>query len=208
MSIEFGNCSFDYGSRQLFRDGREVHLSPKAHDVLKVLIDRSPDVVGQKELLAEVWPGLHLEEGRVAGVIHEIRNAIGDDASRPQYLMTIHGTGYRFAGLATGGQKRSVRCWFELGREEFLLHEGVNVIGRDPGSDIFLKDDDGVSRRHAQVVVSGDRITLKDISKHGTFLQGKKIESAVALNDGDKITISRLRLKFRLVRSADQPHTQ
>jgi two-component system, cell cycle response regulator len=70
-------------------------------------------------------------------------------------------------------------------------------IGRGQGCEIRLPDD-GVSRNHARLMTEGDRILLDDLdSRNGTFLNGKKVTSMVALADGDKIQIGRTTiLKF------------
>lgn len=70
-------------------------------------------------------------------------------------------------------------------------------IGRGQGCEIRLPDD-GVSRAHARLYVEGDRTLLEDLgSRNGTFLNGKRVTSTVALGDGDKIQIGRTTiLKF------------
>jgi hypothetical protein len=69
------------------------------------------------------------------------------------------------------------------------------LIGRSPECDVFL-DDVTVSRRHAEVVREGDRHTIRDLgSLNGTFVNRRRIESAV-LEDDDEVQIGKYRLTF------------
>ena len=76
----------------------------------------------------------------------------------------------------------------------FSLAKGELTIGRNPNNDILI-DNVGVSRRHAVIKMSGDRVTVEDLgSANGTFVGGQKITSR-ELKDGDEILV----LKHRLV---------
>src|SRR5260370_1007750 len=80
--------------------------------------------------------------------------------------------------------------------EMYKLTKGTTVIGRGPGVD-FQLNDDGVSRRHVQLVRKGDEIQLVDLaSTNGTFCNGERIAQHT-LRDGDKIQVgSTTILKF------------
>ena len=55
-----------------------------------------------------------------------------------------------------------------------------------------------VSRRHARIVVSGDRATLEDLgSKNGTFLEGEAVTKPRPLVDGDRVRIGTVEMTFR-----------
>ena len=90
----------------------------------------------------------------------------GDGASA--YLVTI-------AGIRVG--------------EMFKLAKDETVLGRSDDVDMRLIDE-GVSRRHAAVMLEGDRVVLKDLgSVNGTFCNGVRISGALLLKDGDKISV-------------------
>jgi pSer/pThr/pTyr-binding forkhead associated (FHA) protein len=73
--------------------------------------------------------------------------------------------------------------------ESIPLHEGENVIGRDPEAAVFI-DSVKVSRRHARIMVAGDTATLEDLgSKNGTFLHGTRLSAPVRLANTDVILI-------------------
>ncbi len=77
----------------------------------------------------------------------------------------------------------------------FVLERDVVAAGRHPESDIFL-DDVTVSRRHAEVVRSGEGYLVRDVgSLNGTYLNRERIEEAPIAN-GDELQIGRFKLVF------------
>jgi pSer/pThr/pTyr-binding forkhead associated (FHA) protein len=78
---------------------------------------------------------------------------------------------------------------------KFVLDGEVTRAGRHPDSDIFL-DDITVSRRHAEIVRSGDRYSVRDAgSLNGTYLNRERIDEA-KLSNGDELQIGRFKLVF------------
>ena len=94
MRVRFGPFTVDVETRQLLRDGSEVHLSPKAFDLLCNLIEHRPRVVEKGELLGQIWPDTFVVDAGLNVLIGEIRRALSDDARQPRYLRTVHGVGY------------------------------------------------------------------------------------------------------------------
>lgn len=73
------------------------------------------------------------------------------------------------------------------------LPEGVTAAGRDPEATIFL-DDISVSRSHAEFIVEGGHLWVRDKgSTNGTYVNGKRTEGA-ALEPGDEVIIGRFHL--------------
>ena len=193
----------DYGTRQLLLDGEEIHLSPKAFELLAVLIDNRPRAVSKAELLERLWPSTFVEETNLAGLVAEIRRALRDSATSPTFLRTVYRFGYRFVGEVEEGDAAAQTassgprpCLLYENRQIVLL-EGRNVIGRAPDSTVRCEAT-GVSRHHARVVVSNGVATLEDLeSKNGTYLQGQRITSA-RLSDGDEVRLGNAILTFRI----------
>jgi pSer/pThr/pTyr-binding forkhead associated (FHA) protein len=78
---------------------------------------------------------------------------------------------------------------------KFVLEGDVTRAGRHPDSDIFL-DDITVSRRHAEIVRTGDEYAVRDAgSLNGTYLNRERIEQAPLAN-GDELQIGKFRLVF------------
>jgi DNA-binding winged helix-turn-helix (wHTH) protein len=202
VSCRFGDFVLDYGTRQLLLDGEEIHLSPKAFELLAVLLDNRPRAVSKAELLERLWPSTFVEETNLAGLVAEIRRALRDSATRPVFLRTVYRFGYRFVAEvvdsdeATRAAPPGPRPCLVFENRQVVLLEGSNVIGRASDSTVRC-DAPGVSRHHARILVSKGVATLEDLgSKNGTYLQRQRITSA-RLSDGDEICLGTANLTFR-----------
>jgi DNA-binding winged helix-turn-helix (wHTH) protein len=215
VRVRFAHFDLDSDTRQLLRDGEDVHLSPKAFAVLSVLLAKRPNVVAKADLFGEIWPDVFVVDANLNVLVGEIRRALDDDAQSPRFIRTVHGVGYAFCGQAieAGRPSRSVglqpdrfveggtavRFWLAWKNQTFSLEEGDNVIGRDPRCEVWV-DHSGVSRRHARIRIEGgeSRPVLTDLeSTNGTFVAGKRITEATPLTDGDAIKVGSVTLKFR-----------
>lgn len=214
MRRRFGPYTVDTDTRQLVRDGSELHLSPKAFDLLARLVEHGPRVLEKTELLTRIWPDTYVVEANLNVLIGEIRRALGDSAKQPRFIRTVHGVGYAFCGTAAdvpqGPAARPTPCWVVVKDRTFRLAEGENIVGRDPESAVWL-DSASVSRRHARIVVdSADRrVWLDDLaSKNGTRLRGARVSERVALADGDELVCGDVRVKLRSWGSAAAAETK
>ena len=79
--------------RLLFKEDREVPLTPKVFDTLLVLLENSSHVLTKQELMQKVWPDSFVEENNLAQNISVLRKAIGEDS-----IQTVPKRGYRFVG--------------------------------------------------------------------------------------------------------------
>ncbi len=96
-SYQFGSFRLDADGRVLYRDGQRVALTPKAIDVLIVLVQARDRPVGKNELLSTVWTGTVVEEGSLASHVSMLRKALGADGGR-DFIETLPKRGYRFIG--------------------------------------------------------------------------------------------------------------
>jgi DNA-binding winged helix-turn-helix (wHTH) protein len=205
VKVRFAQFTIDSETRQLLSAGAEVHLSPKAFDLLCGLIESRPKVMEKADLHARIWPNTYVVDANLNILIGEVRRAIGDNAQHPRFVRTVHGVGYAFCGTAVDIQAshapiEAVLCWVVWNHKTFQLSEGDNIIGRDPRSAVWL-DLPGVSRRHAILRVdSGHRqVMLEDLgSTNGTFVRRAAVEGEVALTDGDLIRVGPVDLIVRL----------
>jgi DNA-binding winged helix-turn-helix (wHTH) protein len=198
MKTRFLQFILDSETRQLLSDGADVHLSPKAFDLLSVLLARRPNVVAKEELMRQVWPNSFVEEANLNVVVGEVRRAIGDSPQTPRCIRTVHKVGYAFCASASDIESAS-RYWLVARDRQFVLIEGENIIGRDPSCNVRLDDPD-VSRRHARIRIDSIQrsVLLEDLdSTNGTVLGRSRVKAETALADGDTIRIGPIPLKFR-----------
>tara|TARA_B100002051_G_C16256108_1_gene402011 strand:+ start:104 stop:481 length:378 start_codon:yes stop_codon:yes gene_type:complete len=79
---------------------------------------------------------------------------------------------------------------------KYLLGAGRSTIGRHPESSIFF-DDITVSRRHAEVTLSGKEVKVTDVgSLNGTYLNQRQIDSSQQLVPGDVLQIGKFKLVY------------
>ena len=198
--VAFGPFVLDGQSRELFRDGVPVHLTPKATDVLLLLVEKRPAVVFKQELLDRIWPDCFIAEATLASVVAELRKALRGQGL-PRYVETVHGKGYRFWRYAHEIHESALspptRGWIVYAGNDHRLMDGEHILGRDHGAWIVLSKST-VSRRHAKIVVTERGATIEDLaSRNGTFLNTRRIVSLQTLEDGDRIAIGGLTLTYQ-----------
>jgi DNA-binding winged helix-turn-helix (wHTH) protein len=205
MTIRFAGCSLDLAARRIFRGGREIHMSPKAFGVLRALIEARPRALSKPELLESVWPRVFVSDASLAKAVSEIRHLTGGGGRNGQIVRTVHGYGYAFVASIVDEEAKIRRSdaavrvvhLLRCGKRDFPLPEGQHIIGREPDVLVSL-DSPKVSRRHAQVTLQEDQVTLEDIgSKNGTFVGGVRISELTALRPGDQIDIGPFTLVLR-----------
>jgi len=212
MRIRFDRFVLDTATRQLERGERDVHLSPKAFDLLAILLADRPGVVTKDMLRDRLWGGTNVVDANLNNLISEIRAALDDDPQQSKFVRTVHRVGYAFCGVAAeeeGAASRPTVCWLVWGGRTVGVAPGDTTIGRDPDNGIWI-DAPGVSRRHARVRVSanGDALsaTIEDVgSTNGTFVDGRRVTSPVGLDDAQSIRIGDAMLTFRTRSRANAP---
>jgi DNA-binding winged helix-turn-helix (wHTH) protein len=215
VKARFAQFTIDSDTRQLLRAGAEIHLSPKAFDLLCALIQGRPKVIEKADLHARIWPNTFVVDGNLNVLMGEIRRAIGDSPQHAEFIRTVHGIGYAFCGTAVDVQNapaavETLVCWVAWENKTCSLSEGDNVIGRDPRCSVWL-DAPGVSRRHASIRIdsANRRVALEDLgSTNGTFLRRSRVREEVALADGDEIKVGTVDLTIRLWTTDKAPETK
>src|SRR5690349_7188095 len=161
----FDGFRVDVNERLLFKDNREVPLTPKVFDTLLVLLENSSHVITKKELMRQVWPDSFVEENNLAQNISILRKALGKSPDGEQYIQTVPKRGYRFVGdvRATGGEEESVivrertRARIVVERDDEDLAAGARVIDMLP-SDVVPRQLESVLQRPPETMYarSGD----------------------------------------------------
>jgi DNA-binding winged helix-turn-helix (wHTH) protein len=202
MQLTFGGYCLDLATRQLLHGKTEVRLAPKTFDLLQVLVDNRTRAVSKAELHDRLWPGTFVTDANLTVVVAELRSALHDRPGAPKFVRTVRGFGYAFCGQISGAVDVSASrraCWIIWNGREIALHDGDNVIGRDPDATVRL-DFPSVSRRHARIAVASEGAVVEDLgSKNGTFLRKDRITSAVRLADLDELWVGSVRLTVRIL---------
>jgi len=199
LVIRFRSCELDSARRRLSKDGRDAHVTPKAFNLLMLLVEAAPRVMPKRELHARLWPRVAVTDWTLFSLIKELRRALGDTDPKAPIIRTVHRVGYAFNATLerVSPRPRRGRQWLVADGGRFGLVIGENVIGRDPDVEVSL-DDASVSRRHARIVVNDAETVIEDLgSKNGTRVGGARLRDRVALRDGDKIAFGDLVVLYR-----------
>jgi DNA-binding winged helix-turn-helix (wHTH) protein len=202
MRIRFADCTFDSETRELLRQEKPVHLSPKAFRLLELLLENRPKALSKADLQERLWPDTFVSEANLASLASEVREAIGEKSRSARFVRTVYGFGYAFSGEAAAvpcaAPAAALRhhCLQDATREIDLV-EGENIIGRDADAIVRI-DHPTVSRHHARIVVAGARATVEDLSsKNGSFLDGKPLRKAKPLRTGSTVKFGSVLMTFR-----------
>ena len=93
---EFGRFRLSTCEKRLLRDGVPVSLTPKAFDMLAVLVENRGRLLEKSELLERVWPDSFVEEANLSVKMSELRKALGEGPNDHHYIETVPRRGYRF----------------------------------------------------------------------------------------------------------------
>ena len=212
MRYQFGGFTVDVPTRRLLRNEEEIHLSPKAFDLLVTLIENRTQAVSKADLQQRLWPTTYVLDTNLASLIAEIRQALNDDADSPRFIATKHRFGYRFIGdidepAQEAPAATAVRYWVVWETRQIPLEAGANIIGRAPDASVWIEAP-GVSRQHARIVLTATEARLEDLgSKNGTYLRDKPVTAQTLLEDGDQIRIGSVVLTFRIPPPAGSTET-
>ena len=211
MRVSFGPFLLDSDTRELLRADAPVPLSPKAFELLCLLVAHRPKALAKSYLQERLWPATFVVEKNLANLVGEIRDSLGDDPSNPRFIRTVHRFGYAFreaAGSARPAARGGVafRMTWEAGR--VTLDEGEHVLGRDPHVEIYL-DAPGISRRHALIKIAEGRATIEDLgSKNGTIVGNQRVNGSRSIGDGDVITVGSVKLTVRALQPPNSTETE
>jgi len=204
MRVRFGRFVLDLEARQLDREGHPVHLTPKALQLIELLIERRPSAVSKAEIYHNLWPNTFVADVNLPVLVHELREALEDDPREPRFLRTVTRFGYAFCGTVHSEPRApewEARSPYEYrlfwGLREIALQPGDNLLGRTHDATLWV-DHSSVSRRHALLRVTEEEATIEDCgSRNGTFVDGERILERVRLKDGDRILLGSALLIFR-----------
>jgi DNA-binding winged helix-turn-helix (wHTH) protein len=202
MKLRFGEYVLETGARRLTQGDADVHLTPKAFELLAALVERRPNALSKAELHDLLWPATFVVESNLAALVNEVRKALGDSATESRFIRTVPRFGYAFCGDVIAGPAALTThagptCWLILDSKRIELAQGDNLVGRDPRAEAWI-DLPTVSRRHARIMIAAATARLEDLgSKNGTCLRGKRVEAPEVLRDLDPILFGSVQVTFR-----------
>ena len=160
--LEFGPFRLLAGRRELLAHGVPVTLGQRAFDVLLALVRRHGELVTKDELLAEVWPGVVVEENNLQVHVSVLRKAFKSAADGERYLLTVAGRGYRFVApvrAASAGVSRAPAAFAAADAAHALTVPVLTNLPR-PLTSLIGRDDDLAAvkarlREHRLVTLTG-----------------------------------------------------
>ena len=205
MRIAFDRFVFDSDRRELHDGKRTVHLGPQAFRLLEILIANRPRPIRKEDLYEEIWRDTVVDESNLAGLVNELRAALGDRARKPRFIRTVHGFGYAFCFESEVALPAAAFVVFK--NQELPLRAGSNVLGRDRSADLQIEDST-VSRKHASIDIAPGGATIEDLdSKNGTFIDGARLDARTPLRDGQSFVLGDAVVVFRKSRMAASTRT-
>lgn len=95
----FGDVRIDFRKAEVTKDGGPLELSAREFQLLKYFVEHRGATLTREELLNEVWGYNSMPSTRTVDVhVAWLRQKIEPNAKHPQFILTIHGMGYKFAG--------------------------------------------------------------------------------------------------------------
>ena len=197
----FDHFTLDSESRTLTQAGQPVHLRAKAFDLLCILVERRPHVVGREELKQMLWPETHVGQGSLDELVKVLRRALSDNAREPRYIKTYPGgRGFSFCAR-TAGQRSAAGFRLVWQGQLFPLASGDNLIGRGEHCQVVIADVT-VSREHARIHCdpAARHASIEHLSTTNRTLVGEvEVTGSRPLASGDILSLGQARLEFHHV---------
>jgi DNA-binding winged helix-turn-helix (wHTH) protein len=196
-NFQLGRWQVDPAACELHDGETVVRLRPKVMDLLAVFARNPSEVLSKHCLLDLVWSDVTVGDASLTVAVGELRDALGDDPERPEFIETIPRRGYRLIAPVSSLDADCVRpggsrFWLTGAGIELVLRQGENLVGRAPEAHIRIESPK-VSRNHARITVDGDTAVVEDLgSKNGTFVGDSRIEGPTPLAHGDHLRLGQL----------------
>lgn len=111
------------------RDDEAISLTPRAFDVLLLLLKNGGHVVEKRQLFDEVWKETFVSDNALTKVVKELRHALGDSAEEPRYIETIPKRGYRFIGELNGNGKPAHDASVREPARQRSMRNTLSIVG-------------------------------------------------------------------------------
>lgn len=99
--LVFKRLRLDTAARMVWKDGKEIRLTPIEFDLLHTLVRRRGQVLHRSQLISNAWDYRYAGDERLVDVhLGRLRKKIEDDPASPAFILTVWGKGYRFEAEA------------------------------------------------------------------------------------------------------------
>lgn len=101
QKYKFDDYTIDFDSYELLHDGKEINITTKEMEILRLLISNPRKVFSVKQIFEAVWKTVYMENdsNTVMVYIRNIRKKIEKDPNKPKYIINVRGVGYKFNQL-------------------------------------------------------------------------------------------------------------
>ena len=96
LIISAGPFRYNTSTLRFYKDGREIVLSSKENAMMKLFIDNVNRIFSKDMLYELIWGEAIIDENAIMVYINRLRQKIEEDPSKPRYIQTVRGLGYRF----------------------------------------------------------------------------------------------------------------
>lgn len=140
--MQFGSFELDDERFELTRDGLAIALRPKVFDLLVVLVRERARVVRREEIFERLWSTTAVGFGSLAGLVNELRTALGESGRGPSSIRTVHARGYQFVApvRSLDSEASGAKVEGSAPRREAPgaadVHEAMQFTPDIPGSDL------------------------------------------------------------------------
>ena len=195
----FGRFTLDVTARLFGADGNPIVLGSRSFEILVALIERRGEVVSKQDLLARVWPNLHIEENNLRVHVAALRRALGKESR--QLLINVPGRGYSFIGQVTLSEKPTNMAASGFGDgadspSSFFVAEEHDLRQRGAASSAstvkigIVHSLTGPMAQSAAPICDATLMAVHEINRAGGILGGRLIEPFVVDCESDEIHFS------------------
>jgi DNA-binding winged helix-turn-helix (wHTH) protein len=208
---DFSSFRLDALECLLLRDGTIVRLTPKAFDLLLILVQNTGHVLAKNELMKAVWHDSFVEESSVARTISTIRRALDESKGHYHYIETVPRRGYRFVGtvreVADDSQRPSSGVSSKAATISIAVLPFKPLSVAECDADLGLRLADALITRlstHRKIIVrptSAIRKYTKLVK--GSIVAGRELKVDNVLEGSIQRSAERIRLTVQLISASD-----
>lgn len=98
VELKFGELRLDLVKRRVYQAENEIKVSRKEYELLRFLASHAGEVLTHQQILRKIWGPMHESDVHYLRVlVGHVRQKLGDEPTKPRYIQTIQGVGYRFS---------------------------------------------------------------------------------------------------------------